>query len=614
MRPSPVILAVLSSILASWATAKEPPVPKRQLPPEIVTGLRLLDYEFARALAQDCAPERCFAKGCVHVAHTVVDQPATGSMPGLRLEPGPGAPRQVYLTTAECSFAHEKSVSARDARALATRLKAKVSRAWTKVEVVYEKLQPLPDFIRESPEPPRPEPEPVEEIGVEDEAAGPASEPEQPTWETPVAMRELWLSLLPHFAWMIALIMLTFAVLMVIWALRRLGRESPEEQALMAQLLGSPGPDGGGGALPGEGSDVSPGLGGPQEDSDAAARVSKQHQSWRERLATGGAAEIDPALQALVTDLLRTGERRLLAKAVMLFPDELPKAFPTGGTLASAKFDLAEFLKNVDPASLPSDEVFFEKLNRYALAASLTAHPDTDLIRSLHDELGATALVDLLGAVPPRNGALLFALAPDAMQHEAVGLLTQRQLSEIVDQLMRSNRMDPMEAEHLLTVLAALRSGEPIPAPPEHRAVSDRGTEFSATAALSILLPRLDPEARAKLVNAAANRLNGSLPTWIEGTLYGDMLLELDDMTRNDLLLEVDVNQLSAWLRVQTPAAGERLLEGAPNALRVALSACPAAASQDAHYALVNDGRKALSAALQRRLLSGDIVFQTLLV
>ena len=43
-------------------------------------------------------------------------------------------------------------------------------------------------------------------------------------------------SLLPHFSWMIAVFLVTVAALTLIWALRRLGRETIEEKALAAQL------------------------------------------------------------------------------------------------------------------------------------------------------------------------------------------------------------------------------------------------------------------------------------------------------------------------------------------------------------------------------------------
>ncbi len=590
---SPVLLVVSPLLLApAWAKDK---VPDRQIPKEVIAGMRLLEHDFKGALAEDCAPERCFSKGCLYVAHSVVDKPTTGSLPGLRLAPKASSEGgQIYLTTAECAFTHERSVRRKDARSLAKRLESKLSRGWTKVKVVYERLQPLPGSIREPP--PEPEPEVFEDepepLGYEDDAGVEA--PKVETWQAPVAKRELWVSLLPHFAWMIALIMLTFIALIVIWAARRLGRQSPEEQLLLAQMLGE---------TSGSGSAE------PSTEEAETPESEEQLRLWRERLARSGGR--DPALQALVSDLLRTGERALLAKAVTLFPEELPKAFPQGGALASAKFEVASLLKTTDPAALPSDAVFFEKLNRYALASLLTAHSDTDLIRGLHDDFGAAGLAQLVGALPARYGALLFALSPEAMQHEAVSLLAPEERAAIVEQLLRSNRMDPVETAYLLDVLGALRANEALPVAPERRAVSDRGTEFGATRALSVLLPYLDGETRGAYLAAA--EVNGRLPTWVQGTLYAEMLLRLETETRNDLLLEAPVEHLAAWLQSQTEAARRALLDGAPNSLRAALSVRPPPTSPAAHFALVNEGRTALSTALQRRLLRGGLDFGALL-
>ena len=105
MRSTFIVCVALSSLLPAAAVAQGPAMPKRHIPPEVITGLRLLEHEFSRALAQDCAPERCFATGCVYVGHTVIDQAATGSLPGLRLnEPGaeaaPSLVRPSLLTSA----------------------------------------------------------------------------------------------------------------------------------------------------------------------------------------------------------------------------------------------------------------------------------------------------------------------------------------------------------------------------------------------------------------------------------------------------------------------------------------------------------------------------------
>lgn len=598
-----ILCGLLTAGVASAQDDKDAPtVPDRQIPPSVIAGLRILEHQFGQALAQDCAPERCFAKGCVYVSHTVVDQPAVGSLPGLGLEKGPGSGgSQIYLTTAECSFAHEKSVRSRVARALATRLRAKLSRGWTRVDVRFEPLQTVPAALRESPLPP-PDPPPAP-------PSAPASQtPSEPVvqapatlerWDGSVAAREFWKGLLPHFAWMIGLFLLTIAALLIIWAARRLGRQSPEEEALMAQMLAE-----------GEGEragDAQAPEAAPPETEEAV--ISARYAAWRDRLAE--APEDDPVLRALVADLLRTGQRRQLAKAVMLFPDAFPKAFPQGGAYASAKYELAEFLKSADPASLPPDAAFFDALDRYALASAITAHPDTELIRTLHDEFGASALADLIGRLPSRYGALLFALAPDAMQIEALDLLSQRQIHDTIGQLLRSNRMDASETEYLLTVLEALRNGANLPAPPSGP-VSDRGAAFDAAGALSLLLPRLDAEPRRSLIAATASRHNGRLPSWTAEVVHGEMLLHLPPETRADLLLETPIEQLVAWLGVQPAPARERLITEAPTALQQAIRATPAPTGDD-RFALANAARAALGDGLHRALRRDGLDFQALL-
>lgn len=595
---SPLLIALALAALAPLAHAQDepapPPVPDRQLPAAVLAGVRLMEHRFEAALREDCTPERCFSKGCRYISHAVVDRPATSSLPGLGLDPGPGSGgEQVYLTTVECGFAHEATVRARDARALATRLEAKLTQGWTRVDVTTELLEPLPEFLRDPPEDAPEEPEEEPDAAVADAPDAAVAPPPPVEWDAPLAGRELWLSVLPHFPWMLGLLLATVAALVLIWAARRLGRVSPEEQAMLQALAAPNAPE-------------STAEAAPEPDDDALAA---RREAWRARLASD--LDADRALHVLAADLLRTGERRLLAKAVVLFPEAFPRAFPRGGEYATAKYELAEFLKHADPATLPGEAELFDTLDRYAMSAALTAQPDTELIRSLHADFGPAALVEAVGRLPARHGALLFAAAPEAMQYEAVRRLDARALVALADPLLRSNRMDPAETAYLLDVLAALRAGDPLPAPPP-ATVSDRGVTFQAPATLSILLPRLDPEARGALVDAALARGAGHLPAWTHDTLYGEMLLHLDDERRNDLMLSVPIDALAAWLRVQTDAASAALRARLPSALRAAVDATPRAAGPTL-YTLAHDGRIALAAALQKRLARGDTSFAALL-
>ena len=155
-------LSLLIAVLGSSALAQSPNVPARQIPPSVLMELRLLENRFELALSTDCAPERCFSKGCTYLEHAVADQPGSTSLPGLGLDPGPGSvPAQEYLTRARCAFAYEKSIESKDVQALARRLQGKLSQAWTVVSVGHEAVPPLPQYLLTEPPP---EPDPVVEL------------------------------------------------------------------------------------------------------------------------------------------------------------------------------------------------------------------------------------------------------------------------------------------------------------------------------------------------------------------------------------------------------------------------------------------------------------------
>ena len=591
-RAVPLLLLAIGASAGAGAWAQ---VPSRQIPPSVLAELRMLEDRFELALAADCDPERCFSKGCTYVDHAVADQPRATSLPGLGTDPGPGSVTpQEYLTRARCSFAHEDTVSGRDVQSLARRLQSKLSKAWTVVTIGHQELEPIPAHLQQPPPPPEPEP-------------GPGPEPVVPTpetWSTAVAVRELWTILLPHFAWMIAVVLLTMAGTILVWAWRRIGRESLEERALLASLArdedGVIEPDD---EIDGLAEDILA----PVEDEQAF--VVRQRAAWERRLQRA-TEQPDPELQALIRELLRSGDLPLLAKAVLLFPESFVAAFPTGGDVATIKLELADHLKSVDVDTLPSDADVFRALERHARSAALLSQSDARIVRSLRDEFGATGLVELIGALQPRTGALLFALAPAVEQHEMVRLLSTRRMVDMAEQLLRSNRMDPGETAYLFRVLEAARRSEPLPSAPPATEVSDRGAEFDATAALSVLLAHMGAPQRSALFGGALERFHGNLPAWHRGIFLSDMLFEISDEARTDLLLELEVEVLAAWLSVLDPAARDRLMVGLPDALRASISSSSVFPSRIRQLALAERGRRALARGFQRQLARADLSFE----
>ena len=569
-------------LLLLLSVARAQTVPSRIIPPSVLVEVELLENEFELALSMDCDSSRCFSKGCQYVEHAVADRPRSKSLPGLGQDPGPGSdPPQEYLTQARCSYAHEEALETADVQALNRRLQAQLSSGWTVVTGGNQALQPLPDYLREPHEPEVEEPEAPEEVVIE--------EPEP--W-TPG--HELWEALLPHFFWMVGLVLATLSAWVLLWAWRRVGRISPEEQALLAQL-----------AQPDE-DEEPPVVQAVVEETPAADRawVLQQEAVWETRLEEGAKART----QTLIRELLSSGDLPLLAKAVLRF-EGFTDSFPSGSDVATTKLEFADYLRSVDEASLPADPEFFERLNRAALSAALQSQGDAAVLRSLREDFGAAGLVRLMGTLPARAGALLFALAPSGDQQEMARLLSPSQAARSAEQLLQTNRMDRSETTWLFEVLDAARDGAEAPAAPPALEATDRGAVFDAAGALSVLLGRLTSEQQATLFSGALERFNGTFPIWYQGILVAEMLFILPEEARADLLLEVEVTQLAAWLSLLGAETQRRVLGSMPSSLRATVAAT-SFPSRPRQLALAEQGRRALAASFQRQLVRANLAFE----
>lgn len=603
---------LLSALWASSVSAQPKPsvVPDRQIPPMVLSELRILQNRFESAMYLDCAPERCFPKGCTYGEHAVANQPRQTSLPGLAEKQGPGSvAAQEYLTLARCTFAYEASLEPRNVKALVKRLQTKLSGGWTQVEVSSERLDPIPDSLRLAPKPPEPPEAPEAPEPVKEEAPPPEPPPVPEVWELPVAVRELWLSLLPHFAWMIAMVMGTLAAMMLIWGWRRLGRLSPEEEALVSHLGESP-QEPVDAAPPTEaGDDPGPDLTSPPASEPANEFVTEQRAYWTQRLADD--TEADPDLQALIAAWLRAGEMGLLAKAVLSYPEKLPGAFPGGGEYAEPKLRFSEYLKSVSASDLPTEEDFYTRLKQHALSASLGRQADTQGMASLRADFGAAGLVRFISALPPRFGALLFAHASIGDQLEASRLLSSSQVADLAEQLLLSNRMSPVEADYLVSLVAAARSAQPLPPAPAMTQVSDLGSSFDAASALSILLPLTDSAEQTALLSNAKAGFGGAFPSWYDEILWPDILLKLGTEERADVFFEADVKNLAGWITTLGPTAGERLLDGLSPTLSSAVRASAQFTSRGEQLERYHRGRLEVAAALHRQLARASISFES---
>ncbi|MFY0570262.1 hypothetical protein ACN28E_41460 [Archangium lansingense] len=585
------------------------PVPQSHVPAPVLLELRTLESQFDLALAQDCAPERCFSKGCVYRDHVTVDMPRTSSMPGLGQSEGPGSvPPQEYLTQAQCEFTHEKSVPTQDVQALVRRLEQRLSKGWLKVKVGRQILQPISPGLRESPPPAEPPKPPAPEPVVEEKPVEPAP---PTTWEADVALRELWVSLLPHFSWMIALVMLTIAALTIIWALRRLGRETLEEKALAAQLAaGSLDKAAEAETPPSAGEPSADGADpAPSQGDVEAAFVTAQQQLWNERIAQAELAKDESVVVELLRDWLKAGEFELLAKAIFVFGDRLSLAFTSDGELAVRKVEFAGYLKTVDEKALLSDAEFFRLLNQHAISSTLMAQADAEVYRSLREEFGSNGVANLIESLSPHHGALLFGHVPTDCQQDVARIMPPELRVQVANELLASNRISKEETVHLFEVLDAARAGKPLPPAPPAQGILDRGRQFDAAGALSVLLPLLESSERGVLFTRALGRSGGTLPLWYQDILYGDMLLKLPDELQRDLLLDVDVRGLAGWSSVQQPAWQESFIARLAPAMQSAIRANMSFVSREEQLRAARRGQNELISAVKKQVARGKVSF-----
>jgi hypothetical protein len=577
-------LALLTAATLAPA-ARARPVPNKQIPPSVLMELAVVENNFRTALASDCAPERCYLKGCVYQDHITLDQPRGTSLPGLPAEEGPGSvATQEYLTKVLCEFSHEKSVRSSDVKKLATRLESRLSRGWLTVTVTPQALDPIPKSLSESPLDEPPEEPQADETEAEDKP------PEPLTFDR--ALEELWGALVPHTPWMTAIFLLTLATLALIWAGRRLGAPSLEDKLMEAQLANGPPPA----AEPEE----APATEAPAEDSESEDLFAQQQEElWKGRLDRIDHDD-DDVISRLLREWLKAGEYGMLARALLVFGDRVSAAFDSAPELALKKIEFASYFKDANEEELPSRARFFRDLNQQAMANLLLSQDDTQLVRALREDFGTQGLTSLMHDLPGRYAALLFALSGFEQQQEVAGLLTEEDRVQIASHLLASSRISMAESAYLASCVESVRDGEDMPPPPRSKGSHEHGAAIDSALALSVLLPHMGIMDREGVFTAARQRHGGALPNWVEDIAFNHMLTALPDEVRADLLLEVDPRGLAAWLQMQTPEWRQAFVRELSGPLQAAIAANTITSSRANQLRWAERGHRALVGALKQ--------------
>jgi hypothetical protein len=486
------------------------------------------------------------------------------------------------------------------------RLELRLSRGYRKVVVAPQALEPINKSLAEPTVPP--EEKPKDDKDEEDEE--PKEEIAPPPPPPPVVekapsspWRELWEELLPHTAWMVAILLLTGAVVVLIWATRKLGAPTLEEKMILAQLAQNPPPP----PEPTPADADSDADKDPENDEDASF-AEQQERQWRERMA--GVENHNGPIAELLREWLKVGDFPMLARAVFTFGDGLAKSFSTEPDLALKKIEFAEYFREVDESTLPSRSEFFRRLNQHAMSSLLMSQSDVQLYRSLREDFGSGGVLSLMQALPRRFSALLFALVPRETQYDVARLMPAALQTAVAEQLLASTRISREESAFIFSCIDAALEGRALPKPPTV-AVTDRGPSVDAAAALSVLLPLLPAPSRTALFTAALHG-SASAPQWYEDIFFGDMLEGLDPEQRKDLLLDVDVRGLAAWLSMQEQEWQRQLTQSLSPAMQAAIRSNSTFASRGEQAALARRGQQDITKALKGQYARGRASFLAL--
>jgi hypothetical protein len=616
LRSQTVPVAAFVAVLSVVSTARAERPPRTYIPAAVQLELRQAESRFESALAQDCATDKCFSNGCVYVSHTTTDLPRDTALPGLDSEQGPGSvPVQDTLTEIRCGFSHEKNVGAKDVAALARRLEQRLSRGWLRVVVTTTELSPVPRKLSDDLHPPDDDaaPKKPEDDKADVEPPAPTEPPPPPPAPPPPgaltsveAIRDLWETMLPHFSWMAAIALLTSSVLVLIWAGRRLGAPSFDEKILLAQLANEAPPPPPSPTT----ADATAASAKEPAEIEESDFVKAQEELWAGRLANAS-ADSDAIVAHLLQEWLRAGNFPMLARALLVFGDRVASALATDSDLAMKKLEFAAYFRDVDEATLPSRTEFFRRLNQHAMASTLLAQDDVKPYRTLREDFGSSGVVDLMEQLPARAAALLFALMPRDSQSDVARLLPQPLRRATAEHLLASTRMARAESEFIFQSIAAVREGRPLPPPPS-ATVADRGPAIDGATALSVLLPHIPREVRAQLFQQAVAKSGGNAPRWFEDILFGPMLDHLEAEARQDLLLEVDIRGLAAWLGSQEQEWQRAFTTSLSTSLQTALRTNGLFSSRDEALRLARVGHDEITRALKLLYAKERVTFLSL--
>lgn len=494
-------------------------LPQEKIPASVMTELNQLSVTFQDVLARDCPADICVAKGCAYEDHQETKTVESRSLPGLDGVSDDALPTDVaqnFLTKARCEFAYESKLNSESYGILRNRLQQKLSRGFLTVGVQGIVMNPLPESLQDSEKPP------VKE------------NPED--WKNQ-REKQLWNLALQHGPWIIGLLLATLATLLVIWAIRKLGKKTFEDELAEAEMLAE-----------------------AEAGKNAAAAVD---ENAKNRLELIGILKDQPEKAALIARYWLE-EEDFAALAQILSLTELGIVLPQDPALAISQQKFQQYLLESGSESA-AWSVFKERIQELLGRISILMDENLRLFHHIEKLWRAHDLATVLNQAEPVEALYILSRFSPYYQWSAIRALDPKAMRILFEQAAAQPRIAPASLAH---THSALRSQMGLSSTAvEWDRPKVKGLGFPVETTLFIRLG-VDHGSFGSDRDAFVREFRD-----VDGTIGSIKVRSFEDLQtmaaaqRRDLLLMLEPEELVAWLSLYPKGDQELIIESLPASL-----------------------------------------------
>ena len=513
-------LALVILPLSELTMAQTVRTPKEKIPPEMLHELKVLDMKFAKVLAGECSPGQCVYRGCLYQRHEVVTLKSNRRLPGLSIgnpEIADHAP-QYFLSRAMCEYAYEPGLDEQVVKDLDKRLEAKLSKGILKVSL---KSVPLPKH-----------PDALSALGV-------------------TQGKSILADFLGEYiAPLVFTLLGSVLFLTMIWAWRRLGKDSLEDQLRFMQFKK-------------EIENQKPDEDEAKPDTDSLTPRIEALRNYFEGETT--------KLQTVTQKWLSEGDYAKLAYASQIFAKSGLELLPASSGLLQKKLELQNFIQDSFIYDEQKSIKIVEELERSVGNVGCLYDERTEAFHQFYRHCHPRGFAKLLSSVHPGVGAALLTLAPSREQNLVIEHCEKGVMEAIASRLLSSPFISDSELSLAESAINDASTGkDPKRVEPDNK--YDYGTKMDVGHPLSLLLGALDADTRRSLWQQAKSTNANKIPTWSHGIFYDDMLESLSNSQLKSLFMECDAKRVAPWFgNGLDPKVRDRILAIMPEAYSKAL-------------------------------------------